>query len=327
MSVKVLDFGIAKLVADDRGEKGRTRTGSLLGTPLYMSPEQCRGAGTVDHRTDIYSLGCILFEMLAGRPPFIREGSGELIAAHLSEVPPDILSLEPSLHPQLGQLVMRMLAKDPDARPQTMLEVVQAVEGILGLPATQFLKAIRPPEGFPPPADPAPPTETAAVNPTNGSRRPELAIGGTQLLPHEPSAKVTTFSNTASELAGRATQPPHRRRMGWLVVVASVGVAVLGLFVFARTRTVSVNPGAEPPQGLAGSQPVQLPPPPPAEPPLPPPPREAPAHPVASPHQMDTPVAQKTDLPTSVRKHPPHKKKPAHSTGDNENPYTLIKEQ
>jgi serine/threonine protein kinase len=71
--IKVLDFGVAKLVMEGGGS--HTRTGTIIGTPLYMSPEQCRGTGQVDHRTDIYSLGCILFEMVCGRPPFMREGS------------------------------------------------------------------------------------------------------------------------------------------------------------------------------------------------------------------------------------------------------------
>ncbi len=95
-SAKLVDFGIAKLAGEfHAGLKNRTQTGIVMGTPLYMSPEQCRGAGTVDYRTDIYSLGCLLFEMLAGRPPFQHEGAGELVAAHLTQAPPRLGSLLP----------------------------------------------------------------------------------------------------------------------------------------------------------------------------------------------------------------------------------------
>jgi len=95
--IKILDFGIAKLMhTDARDGSYRTRTGSIMGTPVYMSPEQCRGSGEIDHRTDIYSLGCILFEMVAGRPPFTYEGFGELIQAHMSTTPPRLRSLDPS---------------------------------------------------------------------------------------------------------------------------------------------------------------------------------------------------------------------------------------
>src|SRR6185503_6610970 len=93
---KVLDFGIAKLAGDGKPGSMRTRTGALMGTPAYMSPEQCRGAGAVDARADIYSLGCILYELLAGRPPFHAEGMGEVIAAHLYAQPARLAAIEPS---------------------------------------------------------------------------------------------------------------------------------------------------------------------------------------------------------------------------------------
>src|SRR6185503_11047667 len=81
--IKVLDFGIAKLVGDGDASHGGTVTGMILGTPGYMSPEQCRGAGKVDHRTDVYALGCVAFFMICGRPPFVADTPGDLIAAHL----------------------------------------------------------------------------------------------------------------------------------------------------------------------------------------------------------------------------------------------------
>ena len=97
--VKVLDFGIAKLAYP--GSVSKTATGSILGTPLYMSPEQGRGLAKVDFRSDIYSLGCIIFEMLCGRPPFVREAPGDLIIAHATEAPPRMSTLVDGVPPDL----------------------------------------------------------------------------------------------------------------------------------------------------------------------------------------------------------------------------------
>jgi eukaryotic-like serine/threonine-protein kinase len=121
--VKVLDFGVAKLMATEKDGLSNTRTGSLLGTPLYMSPEQCRSAGTVDHRSDVYSLGCICFEMVCGRTPFEGRGVTDLLIAHASHVPPPPSSLGIDLPGALEQLMMSMLAKDAADRPSTMAEV------------------------------------------------------------------------------------------------------------------------------------------------------------------------------------------------------------
>ncbi len=126
---KILDFGICKL--GDNSDGRTTQTGVMLGTPVYMSPEQCRGAGSVDHRSDIYSVGCALFHMLTGRPPFDCESVGEFIAAHLKEDPPAPSSLEPTIPPAVDALVMRCLAKNPEDRFQSITEMQKAVERVL----------------------------------------------------------------------------------------------------------------------------------------------------------------------------------------------------
>ena len=130
LQVKILDFGVAKILSSPDGASSvKTRTGSLMGTPLYMSPEQCKGAGVLDHRTDIYSLGVILFEMLSGRPPFNAEGVGELFAKHMLEEPPLVTEFAPDAPPHMAAAIMKSLAKDPAARFQSMEEFRKAIVG------------------------------------------------------------------------------------------------------------------------------------------------------------------------------------------------------
>ncbi len=119
---KILDFGIAKLT--DIGMAGTaTKTGAVMGTPTYMSPEQCRGTGQVDHRADLYSIGCIFYELITGRPPFTNLGAGELIGAHLFVTPQQPSKFLPTITPESLALVMALLQKNPAKRPQTAKEL------------------------------------------------------------------------------------------------------------------------------------------------------------------------------------------------------------
>jgi serine/threonine-protein kinase len=126
---KILDFGIAKVPSDD--EAASTQAGTMLGTPVYMSPEQCRGAATVDQRSDIYSVGCALFHMLTGIPPFDCETVGDYIAAHLKDEPPRPSERAPGLSDAVDTLVMRCLEKRAEDRFQSMVELQRAVEYVL----------------------------------------------------------------------------------------------------------------------------------------------------------------------------------------------------
>ena len=131
--VKILDFGIAKL-HKLAGDSLKTRTGTLMGTPVYMSPEQCLGTKEVDHRSDVYSLGVILYEMLTGNPPFISEGFGELLSMHLHETPVSPRQHVPHLSAEVEGVVLRMLAKKPADRPQSMSDVRAALAAAGNLP-------------------------------------------------------------------------------------------------------------------------------------------------------------------------------------------------
>jgi serine/threonine-protein kinase len=123
---KVLDFGIAKLADSSMTSGRRTQTGILMGTPLYMAPEQARAAGMIDPRADLYSLGCIIYHMLVGRPPFVADGAGEIIALQMFGVVEPPSRLVP-VAPVMEQIVLRLLEKEPAARFDSAAEVVAAL--------------------------------------------------------------------------------------------------------------------------------------------------------------------------------------------------------
>ena len=127
---KILDFGIAKLGGDELS-KFKTRTGVMMGTPVYMSPEQCRGMASIDHRTDLYSLGAVLFAMVCGRPPFDGEGSGDVIIAQVRDPAPVPSSLVPTIPPELDAVILRCLEKDPAHRFQSADELAAALAACL----------------------------------------------------------------------------------------------------------------------------------------------------------------------------------------------------
>ncbi len=125
--VKILDFGLAKIAIERQQAQGLTRTNALMGTPHYLAPEQALDAAQADIRADIYSLGCTLYCLLAGAPPFDHGTEMKVLLAHQHEAPRPLHELLPDVPSELSALVDRMLAKSPSARPQTPKEVAQAL--------------------------------------------------------------------------------------------------------------------------------------------------------------------------------------------------------
>jgi serine/threonine protein kinase len=125
--IKVLDFGVAKLTAG--ATPPLTQRGDLLGTPFYMAPEQSVDPGNVDHRCDIYSLGCLLYQLVTGRVPF-RGSMLEILLAHQNAVPEPPRSFDPAIPPALEALILRMMAKSRQERPASMVDVVAALGAI-----------------------------------------------------------------------------------------------------------------------------------------------------------------------------------------------------
>ena len=228
LQVKILDFGVAKILASPDGAQSvNTRTGSLMGTPLYMSPEQCKGAGVLDHRTDIYSLAVMLFEMVAGRPPFTAEGVGELFAKHMLEAPPQLLAVAPQAPPHMAAAIMKALAKEPADRFPSMEDFRKALTGEVKLPASAV---------------------------TTGP-------GATQIAPAHPTSgrAATTLSSATSELDDSAGVPRTRK----LALIGGAAVAAVVLIVVLIPKK---HPPAPAP-AVTASAPAQPPaptPPPPA---------------------------------------------------------------
>jgi serine/threonine-protein kinase len=256
-SVKVLDFGIAKMLYEQ--PLVVTRVDRALGTPYYMAPEQWFGGGSViDARTDIYSLGCVFFEVLAGRPPFDAEDSLAMMHAHVEQAPPALRDLAPEVPAPLEALVAHMLAKAPEDRPQTMAEVVAALEAYLARHRPAFDELLRAPPGHP-----------VAVGPEERAEPTDLGLG-----PGPGPSADTTAPLTGD---GRRRRAP----VAALAALAALGLvgAVAASTLLARppVKPAVVAPAAALPAPVAG-----LPAPPPVTAAPKPPPPESPA-PVAAP--------------------------------------------
>jgi serine/threonine protein kinase len=187
-----------------------------------MSPEQCRGIPTIDHRADIYSLGCMLFEMVVGQPPFVAEAPGDILMAHMVQSPPPLRTFDNSVPGQLDALVALMLAKDPAGRPQTMAEVVAACEALLGVPKAEFAAALRPPPGFPEqvvtaatqilPSGPGPltPLRTTPARQTPQPRQPTPAGQTPPPKPQTPVARGESTEIEPTATPSRMQRTPSR---------------------------------------------------------------------------------------------------------------------
>jgi len=193
---KVLDFGIAKLADTIQNSNRRTATGILMGTPLYMAPEQAREASTIDTRADLYSLGCILYHMLVGHPPFVAEGAGEIISLQMfgEVVPPSQLA---PVTPEMEWVVLRLLEKEPTARFDSAAALAAALASFDTLLANRTTW----PPATPAFSDLAPtlPPETAALQ-LDGETRPGLPAGKRSAIPIVAGA-ITVLAIAGAGLA------------------------------------------------------------------------------------------------------------------------------
>lgn len=195
LDLKICDFGIARLI--EESGTGLTGTGATIGTPAYMSPEQVRGDRTLDGRSDLYSLGCLLYELLAGRPPF--EGAGwSVLSQHLNGTPEPVRRLRPGVPAALDHLVISLLRKDPDHRPATADEVSERLRGVLEGPGdvTPGVRELA-----------AAPTVDAPRIPQAGPPQPSPPEAPRQPAPQTPNPSLQAATPTVPEPVGTPAHP------------------------------------------------------------------------------------------------------------------------
>ncbi|MDE3127537.1 MAG: serine/threonine protein kinase [Gemmatimonadota bacterium] len=214
----VTDFGIARAVSD--GDSRLTATGMAIGTPAYMSPEQAAGERVIDGRSDLYALGIVAYQMLAGEPPFSAASTPAMLVKHISEAPVPVEQRRADVPQDLARAVAIMLQKDPANRFPSAGDLVKALDGGI-MPA--------------PPAAPVPP---AAGLPAAGAPRSMAFAGGAAAA--APSYDSGFYAPTADELR-RWNAPPvlaFRRRV-WPYVY--VNGAIVLMAVFFRTNLTGVT--------------------------------------------------------------------------------------
>jgi serine/threonine-protein kinase len=235
IQVKLLDFGIAKMKLEQLSAAvdALTRTGSMLGSPHYMSPEQAKGSKHIDARTDIWSLGVVLYEALTGVVPYAHcDTLGSLILAICSEKPRTVQELAPWVPPEIATIVHRAMAHDPVNRFQSAAELLDAVKSVLpsGYAVDESMLAPLTPE-------------------TQGVVAPKAVIVTDNLSPADASGNSGSLSLASTLLATPATTTPGLdasspalpKRSGSalpiaLAAVAAVGLGAFGLYSLAGSR-------------------------------------------------------------------------------------------
>lgn len=275
-SVKVLDFGISKRTGPDEVEL--TGTGALLGSPMYMSPEQMARTKAVDVRTDIWALGVVLYELVIGRAPFLGQTITEVVSSVLQEDPAAPSRLRPEIPEGLDAAILHCLHKRPGDRFQSIGELASALREALGWTVGAGLGGVLPSMARPPLQSAPSLSAVSASRPTDMRAEPSTAEGVTLPLPPSPLRPVAalrepdpvteplpapgTATTAGWGRTGAATSPSSRGKV-IVAVGATLGVLVVGAGSWFGVRALSepavVAASAGAPPAVETAQPV-LPP-------------------------------------------------------------------
>jgi len=223
--VKILDFGLARAMSD---QAQLTQSGAIVGTPAYMAPEQA-GGKQVDGRCDLFSLGCVLYRMCTGEMPFKGTDTISILSALLMEVPPPASSLNPEIPTELSDLVMQLLAKKPEQRPQDARTVAETLLAVMMQSTQPLVEAIAPTASFP---------VASAVEITSAD--PWQAIDEST-----PSAEATRTVPSATPVnsSGRKSKKGLLIGGGLLGLLALIAIIVIVINNKHGTVTESKGPG------------------------------------------------------------------------------------
>ena len=236
--VVLLDFGVAKL--GSMQSDMRTKTGALLGTPYYMSPEQCDGERAIDARSDLYAIGCVMFQMITGKLPF-EGGLGAVIGMHLHVAPTPVRALQPAVPPDIDAVVSRLMAKDPAARFQSAGELLAALDAWQPSPIDHEVPGTRPADFSTSETLPGPRSNQATMPSISA---PPAAAARPSIKPPDGSEdQADTYRDpprrdpTPAPVEAQAGAVTSSARRGWLLVAAVLAGGVgIGALVYALTR-------------------------------------------------------------------------------------------
>jgi serine/threonine protein kinase len=251
---KVLDFGIAK-IQEPMGQDPRlTAPNLIIGTPQYMSPEQCSQAADIDSRSDLYSLGVILFEMLVGHVPFTGDSATAIMMKHLQDPPPSVLEEREDVPASVGRVVKRALEKRPEDRYQTVGEMADDLALAAGEEAPTAA-------AVPDALDRSTNRIVVPTDPNMASRATTEAQGGETTLVRKRPLPPSVAKRTPASVQ----PPPPENFNPWrIALMGLVGLLVIFAVVFALTRTSrqpSTNEQVSPVQADPNNQPVKPAPP------------------------------------------------------------------